>query len=308
MSKYWLRSENMVKTTSKKVKDYIFVAAMLLIPVIHFIIFWGVVNFNSILLAFQKLDRTTGLHVLTFQNFEDVITLFKTDQLKVALINTLLTSGFQIVFLLPWGFFLTYFLYKKIPLTGLWRVCLFLPTILPAIFMTSAFKYAIYPQGPIGKIWEFIFNKQIPAFFVEIAWGKWAVLGYFFWTNFGGQFILFTGAMTRIPDQLIEAGQIDGAGMWVELIQIVFPLCWSTFSMLLVLNIASVFTATGPILLLSKGAANTSTISYWIFDQVNYSQSLYLPSALGLICTLATFPLVSITRAVCNKIYADVEF
>ena len=35
---------------SKKTKDYIFVALMLLIPVIHFIIFWGVVNWFALLI------------------------------------------------------------------------------------------------------------------------------------------------------------------------------------------------------------------------------------------------------------------
>lgn len=281
---------------------------MLLIPTVNFIIFWVVVNFNSLLMAFQRLDRETGEHYFTMENFSSLVSLFKTNELKNALINTLYMSGFQILFVLPWGFFLTYFLYKKIPLTGVWRLCLFLPTILPAIFMTSAFKYAIYPQGPIGLLWKGMFGEQIPTFFMEDKYGIWAVLFYFFWTNFGGQFILFTGAMTRIPDQLLEAGQIDGAGMAVEFFQIVFPLCWSTFSMLLVLNIASIFTTTGPILLLTKGAANTTTISFWIFQQVNDSQSLYIPSALGIVCTLIIFPIVTLVRSFSGKIYADVEF
>lgn len=108
------------KMANKKAKDYAFVAIMLLIPVVHFIIFWGVVNFNSILLAFQRLDRTTGEKYLTLKNFESLVELFKTNELKDALVNTLLTAGFQIIFLLPWGFFLTYFLYKKNPLT--WAV------------------------------------------------------------------------------------------------------------------------------------------------------------------------------------------
>ena len=296
------------KTMTKKRKDYLFVALMLLIPTVNFIIFWVVVNFNSLLMAFQRLDRETGEHYFTMENFSSLVSLFKTNELKNALINTLYMSGFQILFVLPWGFFLTYFLYKKIPLTGVWRLCLFLPTILPAIFMTSAFKYAIYPQGPIGLLWKGMFGEQIPTFFMEDKYGIWAVLFYFFWTNFGGQFILFTGAMTRIPDQLLEAGQIDGAGMAVEFFQIVFPLCWSTFSMLLVLNIASIFTTTGPILLLTKGAANTTTISFWIFQQVNDSQSLYIPSALGIVCTLIIFPIVTLVRSFSGKIYADVEF
>ncbi len=294
---------------TKKTKDYIFVALMLLIPVVHFIIFWVIVNFNSILLAFQRLDVNTGELYFTVKNFQAVFNAFKSDELKVALINTLLTSGFSIFFLLPWGFFITYFLYKKIPLTGVWRLFLFLPSILPAIFFTSVFKYAIYPQGPIGKLWELCFNKEIPTFFLEVDYGKWAILGYFFWTNFAGQFILFMGAMARIPTQLLEAGQIDGAGMRVEFFQIVFPLCWSTFSMILILNVASLFTASGPILLLSAGAAETETISYWIFRHVQGGEgALFMPSALGVVCTLIIFPIVTFVRWACGKIWADVEF
>ena len=296
------------KTLSKKTKDYIFVALMLAVPVVHFIIFWGVVNFNSILLSFQKLDMETGKHVLDFHNYKAIINIFLYEGLSEALVNTLIMSGFQIVFLLPWGFFLTYFLYKKIILTPLWRVCLFLPTILPAIFLTVAFKYVIQDSGPIGQLWQALFKQPIPNFFLDKKYAKWAILFYFFWTNFGGQFILFTGAMSRIPEQIFEAAQIDGADMGVEIFKIVFPLCWPTFSMLLVLNIASVFTATGPVLLLTGGGFDTETISYWIFKQVNYGGSLYVTSAVGIVCTLIIFPIVALVRWLCGKIYADVEF
>ena len=298
-----------IKLANKKKKDYLFVAAMLLIPVIHFIIFWGGVNFNSILLAFQRLDRTTGELFYTFKNFESLIELFKTEELKNALVNTLLTAGFQILFLLPWGFFLTYFLFKKIPLHGFWRLFLFLPSILPAIFLTGIFNNAITQYGPIGQAWELLFNKPIPDFFIDERYGKWGVLLYFFWTNFGGQFILFTGAMTRIPNEIFEAAKVDGAKMGTELFKIVLPLCWPTFSMLLILNIASVFTLTGPILLLTRGAADTKTISYWIFEQVNQpAPALYIPSALGVACTIILFPIITLVRKGLGKIYADVEF
>ena len=120
--------------SKKRKRDYAFIAIMLFIPVVHFIIFWGVVNFNSIALSFQRMDITTGTTYFTFDNFKSLVDLFETNELKNALINTLLTSGFQIIFLVPWSFVLSYFLYKKIPLTGMWRVFLFLPSILPAIF------------------------------------------------------------------------------------------------------------------------------------------------------------------------------
>ncbi len=299
---------NPIMPLKKKEKDYIFVAIMLFIPVIHFIIFWGVVNFNSILLSFR--DHVTGKLTFDFKLYKSIKNLYLTGGLKEALVNTLILSSFQIVFLLPWGFFLTYFLYKKIPLTGFWRVCLFLPSILPAIYLTVAFKQVVSSRGPIGVLWEKIFNERIPTLFVDPQYAKWTIVAYFFWTNFGGQFILFTGAMSRIPNQILEAAQIDGAGMGTEIFKIVFPLCWPTFSMLLILNLSSVFTAAGPVLLLTGGGADTENIAYWIFAQVNGGAegNMYQASAVGIVCTIIIFPIVAFVRWISGKIYADVEF
>lgn len=301
-------TDNTVNKTriTKKHKDYIFVALMLFIPVVHFIIFWIVVNFNSILLSFR--NHVTGKLEWDFKYYKAIVDLYKTGGLKEALVNTLILSGFQIIFLLPWGFFLTYFLYKKIPLTGVWRVCLFLPSILPAIYTTVAFRLIISSKGPIGILWQNIAGERIPQLLLDDRYAKWTILVYFFWTNFGGQFILFTGAMSRIPTQIFEAAEIDGAGMATEIFKIVFPLCWSTFSMLFILNVSSVFTASGPVLLLTGGVADTTNIAYWIFAQVNDGGNLYQASAVGIVCTLIIFPIVAFIRWASSKIYADVEF
>ncbi len=303
----------LVEKTRKKLKskrmDGVFVALMLAVPVVHFIIFWGVVNFSSILLAFQRFNPKTGSTYFTFDNFRNLATLWKTGDLKRALVNTLLTSGFQTIFLLPWAFFITYFLYKKIPLTGFYRTMLFLPSILPAVATAAIFVYAIAPDGPVGQIWQGLFGSQIPALLVDERYGKWTIIAYFFITNFGGQFILFSGAMARIPKELLESANLDGASMGTEMFRIVMPLCWPTISMLLLLNIASMFTSTGPVLLLTKGIADTKTISYWIFEKVNEpAPSLYLPSALGITCTVILFPIIMLSRWLLGKVYADVEF
>lgn len=296
-----------IRLSKQRKLDYLFVFVMLIVPIINFIIFWVVVNFNSIVIAFQDPNGKTPF---TFDNFVMVFNYFKTNELRIALINTLITSGFQIVFLVPWSFILSYFLYKKIPLTGMWRVFLFLPSILPAIFLTGMFTYAITPNGPIGNLWRFLFGDQIPGLLVEKDYARWTILVYFFLTNFGGQFILFSGAMSRIPKETLEAAKIDGVGLFREMFVMVLPLIWPTFAMILVLNFASIFTATGPILLLNKGAGDSKTIAYWIFEQVNDSNgtSLYLPAALGLACTAVLYPIISFVRWITGKVFSDVEY
>lgn len=298
----------------RKHKKYIFVAGMLLIPVVHFIIFWGAVNFNSLFLSFKRYNVSTGQETLSWANFlqnlKNLNLDYRIGHLKTALINTFITSGF-LTLLLPWGFFITYFLYKKIALSGFWRVMLFLPAIIPAIALTTLFKYMITPGlGPFAKILEAITGKTAPAFLQESDTAQWTVIAYIFWTNFGGSFILFSGAMSRIPKEILESSRIDGAGTGREMLQIILPLCWPTVSMLLLLNLASVFTASGPVLLLNRMERSTMTISLWIFARMyeTAAPNYYEPAALGVLCTIVLLPVILVARRLLGKVYADVEF
>lgn len=292
---------------SENARSNIFVFLMLLIPVIHFIIFWGGVNFNSLRLAFTGIDLNTGETTFSLDHFKAIANLFKTGELRDALVNTLITSAFHLA-LVPWALFLSYFLYRKIPLEGLWKTLLFLPSILPAIAMTSIFKYLIDAEGPVSQLWLAMTGEALPNLLAFDETAKWTILMYIFWTNFGGQFILISGAMAKLPKSLLEAAHLDGAGMGTEFFKVVLPLCWPTISMILILNISSMFTATGPLLLLTKGLADTKTIAYWIFERVQGSTTLGLPSALGIACTVILFPIVMLAKWLLNKVYADVEF
>lgn len=291
----------------KNTKKNIFVAGMLLIPVAHFIVFWVAVNFNSILLAFQRFDRAIGGNYFTFNNFKDMAALFgKNGGLRIAFANTFLTWGFTVIFLLPWGFTLTYLLYKKIALSSLWRTMLFVPALLPTVALTSIFLYIILPEAPVGKFFA-LFRAGTPYPFLEAGYARWTVIGYFFLTNFGGQFVLLSGAMSRIPKEVIESAKIDGAGTRVEMLRIVLPLCWPTISMILLLNVTGIFTASGPVMLLTGGGGNTTTVSFWIFNSVR-NNSVYMPAALGILLTVILFPIVLLARWGLGKVYADVEF
>ena len=292
----------------KRTKKNLFLAGMLIVPAAHFVVFWGIANFNLILLAFQGLNPTTQKVYWTFNNFRMIWALFgKYGALREALGNTLLTWGFLCFFLLPWSFVLTYFIYKKIRLSPMWRTVLFLPTLLPAVAMASIFTYIIYPDAPFGKFMA-LFAKNIPAFLNDPRYAKWTIVFYIFWTNFGGSFILISGAMARVPKEIIESAYLDGAGMGTELRRILFPLCWPTLSTLLLLNTAGLFMASGPVLILTYGENGTATISFWIFNQVNKLKNYYTTSALGLACTLVLFPIVLLVRWGLSKIYANVEF
>ena len=76
---------------------------------------------------------------------------------------------------------------------------------------------------------------------------------------------------------------------------------------MLLLQFATIFTATGPVLYFTGGSYNTYTLSYWIFDQVRGSSYNY-PSAVGMFFTVLAIPFVFGSRAIMKKINPEVSY
>ena len=97
--------------------------------------------------------------------------------------------------------------------------------------------------------------------------------------------LLFQGAMARIPTDVLEAARLDGCRVGSELIHIVFPLILPTVSTQIMLLMTGLFNASGPILLLTNGEHETTTIAFWIFYEVKFNGSLNNVSAAGFVKT-----------------------
>jgi ABC-type sugar transport system permease subunit len=142
---------------------------------------------------------------------------------------------------------------------------------------------------------------------VDEQYSMFTILFYTVWTGFGGNIVMLTGAIHRIPEDVIEYGKLEGISMTRELFSIVIPLMWPTISMTIVTSFAGIFGATGSILLFTPNLDQTFTFGYWIYDQVRRYQSYYIPSALGLIFTVIAYPLCLLVRKLVTSIWSDVE-
>ena len=109
----------------------------------------------------------------------------------------------------------------------------------------------------------------------------------------------------------MEYARLDGVGSGRELVQIIIPLIWPTLSTIITFAFVGIFTASGPILLFTKGQYGTYIISFWIYDLVqgvNKVINLEYASAVGLFFTLIGAPIVLIVRMLINKAVDAVEY
>jgi ABC-type sugar transport system permease subunit len=130
--------------------------------------------------------------------------------------------------------------------------------------------------------------------------------------SFASNMIIWTGAFSRIPDSVVEAGKLDGVSWVKEICYLTIPLVWPTFALHIILSICSFFGASGNVFLLTRGDYGTMTLNCWMYlqtlDKNNDINALNYLSAIGLLITIISISVSITVRKFANKAFADVQF
>lgn len=316
-------SAKISKYSKLEKKSFVFVAAILAIPVAQFLLMWVYVNINSILLAFRESDGSIG-----FGNFIDVFNSFTGSEpfrnwnLGEVLSRSMLLWVIVNIICTPLITISTYVLYKKIAFSGGFRTIFAIPSILGIVVWSVLMIKFCDANGPVIKILQSmnielsedvlnngLFGSDETAFATIIVVD---VLPSIMACN-----LIITGAFARIPPEIFESAKIDGFNFFQEFFHIGIPMAWPTIVVTLVTSLATIFTANGNVYLYTNGNNNTATIGYYLYwTTVNLStagagvtnQQFAFPAALGIVLTLMTLPIVIIARTILEKAYGKVEY
>lgn len=295
------------KRTATKRKEFIFLFSLLILPVIQWLVFWLYVNLDTIVLAFQ--DQRT--HEFTIQNFvtfwEGLTSPY--GEIGIAVKNTFIYFGTSLFIIMPAALFISYFLYKKVLGYKIYRIVFYLPAIISGVAMVAVFSNFINPNGPLDVVMNW-FGKDIPpeGLLARPETATDTIVVYCIWTGFCSYILLFCGGMVRVPVEILESAAIEGCSPIRELLELILPLIWPTVSTQIVFLFTGLFNSSGPILLFTGGAAETTTLSFWIFQQVygtgtvGGSGSYNLVSATGLVFTVIGVPIILFVRWLMDKI------
>lgn len=298
--------KNSIKQTKRK--ETLFLFCMLIGPFVQWLVFWLYVNIQTIGLAFQ--DQLTGAFTLSnFKTFWESLTLG--GDIAIAVKNTFIYFASNLFIIMPLGLLISYFLYKKVAGYRGFRIVFYLPAIVSSVAMIAVYKGFIHSNGPMKTILQ-IFGQEMPKKGLigtpETATAT--IVAYTIWTGFCSNILLFAGAMTRVPIDVLESAKLEGCGTFRELFGLIFPLIWPTTSTQIIFAFTGIFSSSGPILLFTAGDYDTTTISYWIFEQVygtgaaGGAGSYNLVSAAGLCFTLVGVPIILFIRWLMEKIPA----
>lgn len=291
----------------------LFIFFMLLIPIANFLVFTVYANLGGIVLSFHQMSPSTGrdvfVDIANYKKFFEEFALMQYGRMILVSFGYL----FVVMFLsLPISLVCSFYLYKKIPLSKVIVVILFLPNILPASILAEYYRQLFDPiTGILSKLFNFMGGYTLqtaPSWLTDPRYSNWMLYLYTVWFGFGYNAILLWGAMTRIPQEIVESAELDGAGLVTEFFKITVPVIWPTFSMIVVLTWMVPFTVyMQPMMISFNGQNNTTTIALFALQTLRDKYNPYYSSAISILIALVSVPTTLLLRKILDRMFTVVE-
>ncbi len=214
-----------------------------------FVLFFLIPFIIGIVLSFTNF--TTVTDIKGFVGFQNYIKAFTTDkEFLHALGFTSLFTLVSIVTVNIFAFALALLLTKGLKGTNFFRSIFFMPNLIGGIVL--------------GYIWNLLINGLLLKYFGEdisfkTEYGFWGLVVLTNWQLIGYMMVIYIAGLQNIPDDVLEAAQIDGASSLTTLFKIKIPMVMPSITICMFLTLSNSFKMFDQNLALTAGAPEKST-------------------------------------------------
>ena len=178
---------------------------------------------------------------------------------KLAIVTTIVVNVISLLLAMA--------LNSKIRAKSFFRGAYFLPNILGALVVGYIFNYFFtYILPEVGEMigWETLSSSLLSS--KNLAWI--AIVIVCAWQAIAMNTIIYISGLQTVPEDVYEAGAIDGATGWNKFKNLTFPLILPFFTINMVLCVKNFLMVFDQIMALTKGgpAQSTESISYLIYQ------------------------------------------
>jgi alpha-1,4-digalacturonate transport system permease protein len=211
------------------------------------------------------------------QNYFDPNTC-REDRFWNGVYNTLFFVIFQVVSMVLFALVTALVLNRKIRGRGFFRSIFFYPVLLSPVVVALIWKWILQRNGVLNAFLNFLGQDSI-VFLLNADWATFWVIFVSTWAQMGFYTLILLAGLQAIPEELYEAGQIDGANAWHSFRAITLPLLMPTMFVVLVLSLIRAVQVFDQVFVLTGGGPGTAT-QYMV--QYIYETGFRQPQRFGL--------------------------
>lgn len=177
---------------------------------------------------------------------------------KLAICATIVTNVISLILALG--------LNSKIRAKGFFRAAYFLPNVLGALVVGYVFQYLFtYILPAVG---EMIGSEALSSSMLSNENTAWiAIMIVCCWQNIAMNTIIYISGLQTVPEDVYEAGSLDGATGWKKFRHLTFPLIIPFFTINMVLCVKNFLMVFDQVMAMTQGgpAQSTESISFLIY-------------------------------------------
>lgn len=241
---------------------YLFLAPNLIMFLIFNLFVWGFL----IYLSFHSWDLIGSRRFIGLDNYQRMLTdpIFAT-----ALKNT---TQYTLMFVAPvTAISLAIAMLANQPIRGMYffRAAYYLPVVTSIAVLAIIWRFMLIPRadGPLNYL---IGQLGIPPqeWLINLRLAMPSVVGMQIWSTMGYYMILWLAGLQNIPDELYDAGKIDGAGRWALFRHITLPMLRPTTIFIIMIATIGAFQMFGAVYILTGGGPvhSTTTVVYYVWQ------------------------------------------
>ena len=219
---------------------------------------------KGVIYSFTNFKGYGSFDWVGLRNYQDLFTDSRVGgsylfTFKLAIVATIVTNVISLILALG--------LNSKIKFKSAFRGAYFIPNVLGALVVGYIFNYFFtYILPAFG---EMLGSKTFSSSMLSSTKLAWiAVVIVCAWQSIAMNTIIYISGLQTVPEDIYEAGAIDGATGWNKFRYLTFPLIIPFFSINMVLCVKNFLMVFDQIMALTKGgpAQSTESISFLIYN------------------------------------------
>ena len=247
---------------SEHLAGWAFVAPAVVLIAVFFLIPIG----WALLLSFQANNLLAPGHYIGLANYR---ALAKDPQFRSAIGHTIVYTVVFVPVSIIGALGLAVALDRKIRGISFYRLAVFVPLVTSTVATGIVFLWLLDPTFGVVNYLLHLVGLPQQKFLQDPNQAIFCIVAMTVWGWLGFDVIVYLAALQSIPQDLLEASEIDGAGKWATFRSVVFPLLgpatlflvvWSTINALQLFDEIYVTTRGGPL-------GSTTVIVYYLYEQ-----------------------------------------
>jgi sn-glycerol 3-phosphate transport system permease protein len=240
------------------------------------------------------VGRFAGEHAVGVGNYQR---LFADPHFARAALNNLVYAIGTIVPSIVLALALALALRDTTRFTALLRTLVVMPLLIPLVAAAALFSFILLPGDGLLDFYARKLGIHLVNWLGDPDYALGAVVAITVWKNTGYYMLFFLAGLAGVPQDLVDAATIDGAGAWRRLRSIILPLLGPTFGFIVPIALLNALTQIDHVVTMTQGGPSDATnlLLYYIYQQAaqNYDTGLAAAATVISVAALLSLSLIS---------------